>query len=194
MSIPYSTNLSWNNFNTHPNWFVAQKDQAIEKESELTKESQAKRALSDISNQVFKQPIKRGIQFLRDAARLILKTPIRCIYRPIVEKCLWRQVERTAINGKLAFYSFVQLASVPFKFLVALIALSISPFSGRKAKWLQDKSEDWTQNIDGRMSKLEALKEEGLENSTTHTEFLAYKKWIQQINPHLCRKSLSVNS
>lgn len=184
MSIPYSENLSWSNFNDDRYWYLTLADQSAENKQEY----QGKRAMDDICDQVVNQLANRAEQFLRDAARLIIKTPFRCIYKPIVEKCIWRQYERTGINGKLALYSFVQLISVPAKFMVALTAISISSLSERTAKWLLDKSENWTKHIDGRGSKLEALKEEGLKNAQSKKAFYAYKRWIEQISSQLCLK------
>lgn len=69
-------------------------------------------------------------------------------------------MERAKVNVKLTGYAFVQLVSVPGKFIVALAALSAGPFSNEKAQWLLDKSVNWTIHLDGRASQLEALKEE----------------------------------
>lgn len=183
MATPYSGILRWNTFKSTDNsyWHTYTEPQRIEEEPS----GQTNRAAIDAVNQVVIELIARGVQCIRDTARLVLKTPIRLIF----ERCHWKQLERASINGKMAFYSAVQLVSVPPKFLAALSALCISPFSQRKAKWIQDKSESWTRNIDGRMSKLEAQKEEGLKNASCKKEFLAYKKWVERIPAHRCRKN-----
>lgn len=191
MAVPYSAELSWNNYLANPNWYTTQQASTVVDQMVVTSGAQAKRALWEIVELVFKQTLKRGLQLLQDSVRLFIKTPARWFYRPFIEKCCWVQYEKTKVNAKLTSYSFVQLASVAPKFIVALAALVVTPLSGKKAKWLQDKSEEWTKNIDGRRSKLEAIKEEGLDNTSkarNYEEFIKYKEWIRNIPSQLCLK------
>lgn len=188
MSVPYvSEVIGWNAYLSEvENGFSTNEIFVKEAAFESTKEGQAKRAVTDVFHQAIYESLKRSVLFVRHGLRTVLKTPIRLI-KATGKETLWWQKERASINAKLALYSFVQMISVPAKFLVALAALAISPFSGRNAEWLQDWSESWTENIDGRMSKLEALKEEGIVNAKTKDEYNAYKKWVQGKNALLCR-------
>lgn len=133
---------------------------------------------------MFKQSLVRSVQFVRDAARLVLKTPPRLIATLFEQIEVERQVERSRINAALTGYTLVQMISVPAKVLAALSALAVSPFSAKKARWIQDISANWTKSIDGQRSKLEALKEEGLKHATRMEEYAAYKQWVKKINPH----------
>ena len=178
MSVPYSDAYSWGNFKKPPEVVKVEKNSP----GNVLKASPADLAIQDIATQIFKELPARCEQFVRDAARLILKTPVRCIYRPIVEGCIWRQRERAIINGKLTFYSLVQLGSIPGNFLASLIAFVSPPYAWEKVVLVQDLNASWTQDIDERRAKLEALKEEGLKHATEEAEFLAYESWIRQID------------
>lgn len=187
MSIPYNDNLSWASFTGSSNWHIGP--------SEPTLPPLIDRGNPRIRvNEYFVQCIKktfvpgRGVQFIRDTARLVLKVPIRSIWTPIVLPKNWRELERSKINAKLTGYSFVQLISVPVKFLVALVALATSAISWKKAHCLLDKSEGWTAHLDGRASQLEALKEVGGKKATDRNEYDQYKKWLYSIDPKLCVK------
>lgn len=173
MSIPYSDDFKWGVFN-----------QAREvpqlRETALafapTAEIQRLRAVNELWDQVSRQLVLQGIQSLRDTARLVLKTPIRIAKNPFS----WKTRQRTEINTKMAAYSVVQFASVPFKFGVALVALVTTPVTPAGSNTLLNKSFKWTSDIHLRMSKLEALKEEGLANAQSESDFLQYKAWIKQ--------------
>lgn len=175
MSVPYPDTYSWGNYKKPPEMVTVEKTSPVQ----VVKAGSVDLVIQDVSKQIFKELPARGEQFVRDAARLVLKTPVRCIYRPILERCIWRQRERAVINGKMTIYSFVQLASIPGKLLAFLLALT-PPFSGKKIALIQDLSASWTQDIDERRSKLEALKEEGLKHATEEAEFLAYETWIRE--------------
>lgn len=177
MSVPYSDSYSWGNFKKTSEAVKVEKNPL----ANVSKASPADLAIQDVAVQIFKEFPARCEQFVRDAARLIIKTPIRCIYRPIVEGCIWRQRERAIINGKLTFYSFVQLGSIPGKFLASLIAFLNPPFAWKKVELVQDLHANLNQDIDERRAKLEALKEEGLKHAGEEAEFLAYESWIRQI-------------
>jgi len=178
MSVPYSDTYRWGNFKKAPEGVKVEKHSPVK----VLKASSADLVIQNMATQIFKEFPARCEQFVRDAARLLLKTPVRCIYRPIVEGCIWRQRERTIINGKLTFYSFVQLASIPGNFLAFLMAFGTPPFAWEKEELLQDLDASWTQDIDERRAKLEALKEEGLKHAAEETEFLAYENWIRKID------------
>ncbi len=184
MSIPYNDNLKWDAYQSKSEWYKG----LPEWTPSTDHESQLIRAANELFAQTFKQPVVRGVQCIRDAARLVLKVPIRSMLTPVWKSENWKQRERAKINAKLAGYSLVQLVSVPAKFLVALAALATSAISYQKAKRLLDKSERWTAHLDGRASQLEALKEEGRLNAKTREEYNAYKQRLYNIDPKLCRK------
>lgn len=186
MSIPFNDNLLWKTYCTNPDRYKSQ--QISLPSSSIDGESQAKRAGEELLTQVFQQSVVRGIQFIRDAARLVLKVPIRSIWTPIILEKNWKQLERAKINTKLTGYALLQLVSVPVKLIVALAALVTSAVSQNRAKWLLDSTEEWTTFLDGRASQLEALKEEGGKNALTREEYNAYKNWLYSIDPKLCRK------
>ncbi len=185
MSIPFNDNLCWDTYHSNPHWHKSMSASA----PSIDRENQMKRAVNEVFVQTFKQPLVRSVQFIRDAARLVLKVPIRSIWTPIVLPKNWKQLERAKINTKLTAYSFVQLVSVPAKFLVALAALATSAISWRGAQWLLDKSVRWTLHLDGRASQLEALKEVGGSNASNRHQYNLYKDWLYTINPKLCRKA-----
>ncbi len=185
MSIPFNDNLSWNSYNSNPDWH---QNQPVTPPPVSHTIQQKNQVIHQVGKQIFKQPFTRGWQFTRDAARLLLKVPIRSIWTPIVLPKNWKQRERTKINAKLAGYAFVQLASVPPKFVVALTALITLRFSLKKAQQLLDKSARVTAYLDGRASQLEALKEVGQVNASSREEYASYKAWLYTINPKLCRK------
>ena len=167
---------------TNPNWH-----KTVQKPA-LKNENQAKRAAGELFSHATKQPIVRFVQLIRDTARLVLKVPFRAIATPIFLKKNWEERQRALVNAKLTGYAFVQLASVPAKFMVALIALATSALSQKGANWLLDQSEGWTAHLDGRTSQLEALKEEGAKKAKDRNEFDAYRTWLYSIDPKLCRK------
>lgn len=187
MSIPYNDNLQWNVYQTNPDW---DKQLPVPAPAALDhrRRVQLKRALTELASQTFKQPIVRGVQFIRDTARLVLKVPIRAIKTPIVLSKNWKERERCKINANLTGYSFVHLVSVPAKFLVALAAILTSAISSKGGQWLLDKSDSYTARLDGRASQLEALKEMGIKNANDRNEFNQYKDWLYKIDPKLCRK------
>lgn len=123
----------------------------------------------------------------------MLKVPIRSVWTPIILSKNWRELERTKINIKLTGYSLVQLISVAFKAVIALVALVVSiVFSKDGANWLLNKSEGWTAHLDGRAAQLEALKEVGAKNAPDRNQYDAYKQWLYAIDPKLCRKPIKV--
>lgn len=182
MSIPYNNCLRLDQYLSNPDWYEDLQDLSMKEES------QTERAAGELFANAFEQPIVRTIQLVRDTLRLILKVPIRALATPIFLEKNWQERERAKVNAKLTGYAFVQLLSVPVKFLCALIALGISIVFLEKAKWLLDKSEEWTAHIDGRMSQLEALKEEGAKKCQSREEFNAYRDWLYGIDPKLCRQ------
>jgi hypothetical protein len=182
MSIPYNDCLRLDQYYSNPNWYEDLQD------SSRKEESQSERAIDELFANALKQPIVRTIQLIRDTLRLVLKVPIRALATPIFLEENWQERERAKVNAKLTGYAFVQLLSVPVKFLCALIALGISTFSSEKAEWLLDTSEEWTAYIDGRTSQLEALKEEGAKKCQSREEFDAYRDWLYGIDPKLCRQ------
>lgn len=185
MAIPYNDNLRWDTYLSHPDWHKTQPEPTQLPEKCL--DSQSTRAIKELFRQTFKQPFTRGVQCLRDAARLVLKVPFRSLKTPVFLKKNWKQRERAKINAKLAGYSFLHLLSVPVKFCVALAALAISAVSFDAARKTLDKSESWGAYLDGRASQLEALKEEGRQNAQTREEYARYKEWLYGIDPSLCR-------
>ena len=144
--------------------------------------------MNELSTQVFEQPFTRGVQLLRDGARLVLKVPIRALWTPIILEKNWKELERAKINAKLTGYAFVQLACVPAKFVVALVALITSPISSSQTASLLNMSKHWTAHLDGRASQLEALKEVGRKYAANPDEYNKYRDWLYQINPELCCK------
>lgn len=187
MSIPYSVNLSWNFYKANTERHK-EEPLAVQNPSEEVV-NQTKRAVNEAFVKTFKQAGVRGVQFIRDGARLVLKVPIRSILTPIILPKNWKERERAKVNVKLTAYSFIQLFSVPVKFFVALTALAISAFSYKKAQWLLDKSETYTSRLDGRASQLEALKEEGRVNASDREEYNLYRIWLYNIDPKLCHKN-----
>lgn len=184
MAISFNDNLLWGTYISAPDWH---KEQPMPGSMPST-DNQIRRVANELFAQAFKQPIARSIQCIRDTARLVLKVPIRSIWTPIVLSKNWKQYERAKINTKLAGYSFIQLVSIPVKFLVALTALATSVISSKRAKWLLDKSAHCTAYLDGRASQLEALKEVGRKNAPDQKEYSEYKKWLYSIDPKLCCK------
>lgn len=183
MSIPINDHLLWNNYIQNPKWHEGQSTP-----SSVNKGTAKERAISELSH-ILKQPYKRGEQFIRDFARLVLKVPIRAVLTPVILPKNWKERQRAKINAKLTGYSFVQLVSVPCKFLVALAAILASAMSfERMSSYLIDKSQGWTAHLDGRASQLEALKEEAGKNAKDREEYDQYKTWLYSIDPKLCRK------
>ena len=184
MSIPFNNNLLWNIYSKTPDWH---KNKSIEISTPLELfDNKVSYAAKEVFIKTPKQFVSRGIQFIRDAARLILKEPFRSIWTPVVLPKNWGQRERVAINGKLAGYAFIQLVFVPVKFLVALTAIALSAISCNRAKSFLDKSESWTQDLDGRSSRLEALKEVGVKKINNQSDYIKYKNWLYNIDPKLC--------
>lgn len=182
MSIPYNPNLTldcyYKNLSNEVSWL----------EPSLDSGNQENRAAKEAIANLFKEPVVRGIQLLRDTARLVLKVPIRAIAKPIFLEKNWQELERAKINVKLTGYAFVQLAVVPAKFAIALSALAVCVFSQKTAKTWLDESYKWTAYFDGRASQLEALKEEGAKKLKTRDEFENYKSWLYRFDPSVCRK------
>ncbi len=186
MSIPYSDNLQWSSYTSNSNWYQSLNEVTIA--SSVNSDNTAKRAATEVLTQIFKETVVRGIQFIRDGARLVLKVPIRSIWTPIILKKNWRELERTKINVKLTGYSFIQFISVPVKTVTALAALVVSAVSRNGANWLLNKNEGCTAYLDGKASQLEALKEVGAKKAPDRNQYDAYKKWLYEIDPKLCRK------
>jgi hypothetical protein len=187
MAIPYNDNLQWNTYISDSNWYKNQLEATTA--PSVDSGSVAKRAATEALTQIFKKSVVRGIQFIRDGARLVLKVPIRSIWTPIILPKNWRELERTKINVKLTGYSLVQLISV---LVTALAALVVSAVSKNGANWLLNKSEDWAAHLDGRASQLEALKEVGAKKAPDRQHYDAYKQWLYDIDPKLCRKPSTV--
>lgn len=191
MAIPYNDNLIWGIQNSNPDWHKIQPEAeelapAIDEED--AEDNQAERALIELFLKTPEQLVIRSIQFVRDSLRLVLKVPLRAVWTPIILEKNWKELERAKINAKLTGYSFVQLASVPVKFLVALAALVTSAISWETANWLLDESDEWTATMDGRASQLEALKEQAGKNAPDRDAYDAYKNWLYSIDPKLCRE------
>jgi hypothetical protein len=186
MSIPFNDALMWKGYRSNPDHYKNQPPAGAATES--LPENQVKRAASELIPKTLIRAGRRSVQLIRDVARLVLKVPVRSVWTPIVLPKNWKQRKRAKINAKLAAYSFVQLVSVPAKFLVALAALTTAAFSYEKAEWLLDKSVAYTAHLDGRASQLEALKEEGLKEAKDLEEYNQYKTWLYGISPELCRK------
>lgn len=183
MAIPYHPKLEWATYHTNPNWHLSGP-----KPPEKENESQLRRAISQIFVRTLTETGVRSVQFVRDLARLVLKVPIRAIKEPLWDAKNWKMRERCRINAQLTGYSFTQLLSVPAKFLVALAALATLSVSTKKAKWLLDKGDAWTSQLDGRASQLEAIKEVGTNRAVTRAAYDLYKTWVCNIPPPLCRK------
>lgn len=183
MAIPFNDNLLWNIYETNPDWHKEQPATAS-----AIRENPVNRAAKEVFTQVFKQSVARSFQFVRDAARLVLKVPFRSIWTPIILSKNWSELERSKINAKLTGYSFVHMVLVPVKFLVALAAIATAAVSFKKAEWLLDTSESWTSHLDGRASQLEALKEQGAKLAPTKENYNSYKDWLYGIDAELCRK------
>jgi hypothetical protein len=181
MAIPFNNALLWDNYIAKPQWTAPQEDAAPS-----DRKAEVKRAVHEISIGTITQAGKRGVQFIRDALRIGLKVPIRLIKNP--KK--WDVRENAKINMKLAGYAFVQLLSVPVKFVVAFAALATLVFSLKHGKSMLDSSADWTARMDGRASQLEALKEQGLKRAANKEEYEAYKTWIYSIDPKLCTSKI----
>lgn len=188
MSIPYNDNLRWSTYTSNPNWHKNIFETPTERTINFS--SVVKRAATEVLEQTFRESVVRGIQFIRDDARLVLKVPIRSVWKPIILPKNWREFERSKINAKLTGYSLVQFVSVPVKSVTALAALVVSTVSNNNANLLLDKSEDWTAHLDGRASQLEALKEEGAKRAPDRNQYEAYKQWLYDIDPKLCRKPI----
>lgn len=182
MSIPFNSQLGWDNYLSNPNWHQNLLEPELAPLS--GRKSQMVRAVNEIFVQTLKQGFVRSIQFIRDAARLVLKVPIRLIRLPHT----WQELERAKINAKLPGYSLAQVGLVPVKFCVSIVALATLVISLEKGKWLLDKSEQWTAHLDGCASRLEALKEEGRPNAESQEQYGLYKQWLYSIDPKLCRK------
>lgn len=183
MSIPYNDSIKWGAQESDP--FI---DTRVKEAPLVTREDLFNRAVKEISVRSLSQLVTRGFQFGRDALRLVLKVPVRAVKTPFIFEKYWKQKENAKINAKLTGYSFVQLLSVPVKFMVALTALATLSGSAKKSQWLLDKSDDCTAYLDGRASQLEALKEEGLKEAKDNKEYESYKNWLYRIPPRLCRK------
>ncbi len=187
MSIPYSDLITYEKFT------AGSHGPAVVPTAPSDQQSQVRRAASEVFRQGTHQPVMRSIQFIRDSLRLVLKVPVRSlILTPIFQKKNWAERQRSLINAKLTGYAFVQLVSVPAKFLVAIAAIVTSAVSQKKAQWLLDKSDSYTNFLDGRTSQLEALKEEGAKKATTRREFEDYRTWLYGIDAKLCRKTDAV--
>jgi hypothetical protein len=180
MAIPYNPLLSVEVYKTGQNPF---ENEPVASTNEV---NQVKRAISDIFDQTVKQPVIRGVQFVRDAARLVFKVPVRAIVKPIFQEKNWQELERAKVNAKLTGYSFVQFVSVPAKFAVAFAALTMSAFSAQRAKKMLDYSEGWKLHLDGRAAQLEALKEQGAKKITDKVEFEKYRIWLYNLDPKKC--------
>jgi hypothetical protein len=181
MSIPYNNNLRLCIYQSNPTCFEHRPKPVQESEN------QVKRAVSAIFVNAVQQPFVRGVQFIRDVLRLILKVPIRAVANAIFLEKNWQEKERAQINAKLTGYAFVQLVSVPAKFAVSLVALGVATGSKKNAKWILDTSEEWTAHLDGRASQLEALKEEGAKKSESRADYEAYRAWLYHIDAKDCR-------
>jgi len=185
MSIPYNSALQWGNFLLPTENYVEERE--ANSDVNGNEKSPTERAVNELLVQAPNESYRRGVQFIRDVARLVLKVPVRSAWTPIVLPKNWRQRERAKVNAKLTAYSFVQLISISAKFFVALTALAVSAISFKKAQYLLDKSENVTAHLDGRASQLEALKEEGRTNAKNKDEFNEYKSWLYNFDPKTCR-------
>lgn len=182
MSIPYHDYLSLNTYRSNPCWY-----KSLTAQESNNNTSPAKQAVTEVLTTAFKEPIVRGVQLIRDMARLIFKVPIRAIRTPVILEKNWRERERAGVNAKLAGYAIIQLFSLPGKFIVALAALAASSLSENHTKSLLGLNKKWTAYFDGRASQLEALKEEGAKQAQDKKEFNEYKAWLYGIDPQFCR-------
>lgn len=185
MAIPFNDNLKWEGYKNNPNWHANLPKPATAPIEDLTK-----RAANAAFGQPFKQTYDRGIQFVKDTARLVLKDTIRSVWTPVILPKNWKQRERVKVNAKLAGYAFVQLAFVPVKFFVALTALAMSGRFFERAQAMLDKCDSWTAHLDGRASQLEALKGVAKDKNITRDEYELYKLWLYTIPAELCRKPI----
>ncbi len=188
MAIPFNNNLTWKNYAIYPDWHASLTEPMGGTENQVNKS--AKGIFKHIGNQFG----ARGVQFIRDGARLVLKVPVRSLLTPIFLPKNWKQRERAKINAKLAGHAFVQLLIVPAKFLIALTTLVKLGVFFKKSNELLDRLEQQTDRLDGRASQLEALKEVGRIHAKDRQEYNGYKKWLYRIDPKLCRKEGSVNT
>lgn len=183
MSIPFHPSLNWVNFTAHP--YNAKL--VWEPPAPAAARTAQRAAVNDLATQIFKQIIVRGVQFIRDGLRLVLKVPVRALLHAIWRQDNWKERERAKINVKLTGYALAQFVFILPKTLVALGALVTSAASQEKAQWLLSKSADWTAHYDGRASQLEALKEVGRNNADSKEQFIAYKTWLYNFDAKLCR-------
>lgn len=173
MAIPYNNHLSYNNFIYNNEWY---------------KDPQNLKPVPQKANPLFiPELFRRSIQFIRDAARLVLKVPVRAVWTPIILKKNWRERERALINVKLTGYSFVHLVSVPIKLVATIASLAVMIFNINAFNSINVYRHSWTAFLDGRASQLEALKEVGLKKTKTDKEYETYKQWVYSIHPALCR-------
>ncbi len=182
MSIPYGDHLQWDKLMSPviaepPIWAPS------------SHQSQKVRAKQELTRKAISQIFSRSVQFIRDAARLVLKVPVRSIWTPIILPKNWKQRERAKINAKLAGYSFVQLVILPAKFAVALVALALCKVDSKRAKLWLDESEEVTAYLDGRASQLEALKEEGRVKAQNFADFEKYRTRLYKLDPKVCVKN-----
>lgn len=182
MAIPYNDNLSLQMFYQNPNWY-----EKIETLPLTVNQSIFKQTIAEVLNLSYRPPF-RSVQFLKDLARLIFKVPIRAIATPVFLKQNWKERKRALVNVKLPCYALAQLALMPVKFLFALMALGISGPFPKKARWILEKSKQWTVWLDGRSSQLEALKEEGIKKTKNRQEYYNYFTWLYKIEPSFCIK------
>lgn len=183
MAIPFNDCLKYDKYlDVHSKSFPARAKPADDGVN------QVRRAVHAVFIQTFRHSLQHGEQFLRDAARLVLKVPVRAIREKIWLQENWSELERAKINAKLTAYSLAQLASTPFKTMIALAALTTTLFSSKKAAALLNASEDCTAYLNGRAAQLEALKEEGRKKAPNKDEYLRYQKWVYEFDPKLCYK------
>jgi hypothetical protein len=165
MAIPYNSDISIENYRSG----------YIPTASERTPSFKTESAIRQI--------FIRGEQCIRDAARMVLKEPIRCVWTPIVLPKNWKRREHLKINAQLAAISFTQLVAVSVKPVVVLIDYVFQ-------KSISEKIESCTTYLDGRAAQLEALKEEGCSKANTWEEYQNYQKWLFQIDPALCLETV----
>lgn len=190
MAVPYNNCISIEAFqqSLKENQSFSSQPTIVEGTQEKLKEI----AVKEFFLQTFIQPLSRGVQFLRDAARLVLKVPIRSIWTPIILPKNWKQRERAKINTKLTGYAFIQLIAIPAKILISLTAIVTEIVFWKTAtQWLLNKSRYYTAYLDGRTSQLEALKEEGVKKSLNKKEYNNYKNWLYNFDPLMCRPAVS---
>lgn len=187
MSIPFNDRLSWENYLQESACTSSYSVRPVQ-----TPSGDSAQQLIRVTHELFvntvKQTFVRGVQFVRDALRLVLKVPVRSVLTPIWRSVNWKERERAKINAKLTGYAFVQLASVPVKFVVALAALATLAISLQKSQYLLCVSQQWTAHLDGRASQLEALKEVGRAHANTPEEYNQYKNWLYSFESIDCRR------